>query len=1324
MAHIDSIKSFAGGGMNTDDAYELIAPNDYVSATNLRNTGTGGSDAGYESNIESNSLLAGMLLAGINDVNGGGAFDDTRQAAIFRTNSAGNNQILLYDYDTDSYTPIYTDLTDSAGQVLLPLNPANWVNCILINQTYLIWTAANLEVGYTNLKTLASGGYGTVLAEDLSLLKPQCLIPPTGTYGSDNGQAANYLYGKLPQFIVQYVNTDFNYSAWSTRSKRIVPYQQNTPVLGVDVTQNNYIVVSVNIGSIRADTINIACQFDDSGLFSTIKTVQRSYVTALTHTTVDVDTEILEAYDPATNLYSFAFYNSEVAIPIPATETDLFYDYIWPSNASEKINGNIAGLGDFETLYERPTTSVTVSAGGYNPNIDIPAGTYADPLVMYDKFLGASGSGAGNHKRFMNFTLGGIPSTNDVIIVRIVDIRDSRSILDYSYTVPSSQDGDLGAVAVSVAENIPNSSYVHNGDGSYSIYFTGPPYYTGQTFAIQLFFAGATVANSVPTVIDNTSYQLALSYYDAQGGRLFPLETDNTFIVNTPSYAQVLGNAIQFTWTINTVQAPDGAASYQWMITKAPINKILDTTAIILNYKGGWDAKTNTPTLSINSGDIGDTYQITTPCSPTDTTNYHNLGDNATYNTGDYITNTGGTSGGTGEGLSYAVLPKTFGNLAGTGGILVFSLNSLALLNSEYSDQNINTNLVYDFAPGDRCTLHYWIDGSGTKQFFNDPCIDLTVLGYDSGSYLVKVENSSALTYASGHVLYNGQQIDGFNIFLRLYSPAPNIQDQRLTVWREIGEQFSITDGNHDVLTGSFTDGGAYYKTRQFPDAVQPYTNDPVQVLATDLNYSDFYASQFSSFGRVRTYYDVLEKTEQKASIITSQSYITGSRVNGLNRFYPENIYGEGNGQTSSSKGAIQVMWQRGDVLVIGQEDDFFYIPVNIAYQQLNDQLTGLAISEKLLNNGRYESRNIGIGRAKESFCKRYDVGYFVSPYDSQPMEITLAGVQPISGKKSQYFKTIVQAAYALGKRLHMYYDNFYEELMFCIQSSNDIILLRTFGDDWNPNDSYVLVPGDITATTNGSHSTVSYNAGTGVATYTPTTDYVGGDTATFTFNPGITKNVCLNWTAGSGTVNPFSFAEVSGADLNVIVASNTILVSGNDYAVPISITGTSSPEYSINGGAWTSLAGTVNAGDTVQVRLVSSNSDMSEETATLTIDSQSAEFDVVTKALGNFTVKGKYGITIVGVNDVTTTGIPPSLSSISVPPDSSLAVAYTSVTAGNFHVNVTGSPSLPGHVRMYLAVGGSTIHTNTMIVGQTLYSFSIPLTNDPTTIEIGFETF
>lgn len=1275
----DSLKNFISGGMNTNDAPEVIAPNDYIEAYNVRVMGTG--EGGYVANIESTEPVTETtsLPTGIIKAIGGGEFDDIQQAVIFRYASFGNNQILLYDYASNQLRAIFTDQTNSGGQTLLPLDPENYVKAILINETYLIWAANNLEVGYTNLKTLASGGYGpTILAEDFSLIKPQCLIPPTGVYGSDAGQPVNALYGKLPQFIVQYVNADYNYSAWSTRSKRIVPVQQNTPNSGADVTKNNYIIVSVNIGSIRATTINIGCRMG-TGDFSTIKSVDRSYVTALTHTAVDVPNFVYEAYDPATNLYSFAFYNNNVSIPIAATTTDEPYPYIWPSNTIEKINGNIIGLADFKTLYARPTTPVSITAVGYNPNIGIPVGTIPDPF----RAVYADTNVDTNNKKFKsNLYFAGTPHTGDEIKAVTVDTRNANNIIVYDYVVPSSQNGNVDAVLRSFTNLIPRANH---SDGTYNIQFVGPEYYKLQSLTVYLAFAGAQVSNSIPTVLDNCEYQVALAHFD-KWGRYLPLETNEGFKVVTPSYAQLNGNAAQIAWSINNATAPTGAVSYQWLITKPPVNNLIDVMATPLGYKGTWDAYNNMPPLAANTGVLGDTYQITNPSSPSDTGHYINLGSGGAHNTGDYITF---------NGQSWDIIPKSFGDLTTSGDIVAFSLNSLKLFNNKYSDLGTNTVLAYDFSTGDRCTLHYYIDG-GNNVYLNNPCVNLAVLGYDAGNYIVKVEKSATFDIKTN--------LTGKNVFLRLYSPAQSESTasatQNSTVWYEIGLQYPIINGQYSVLSGVINDGGAYFKTRQYADAIHPYLNPPIQTLSTDLNYSDFYPSQFSSFGRPRTYYDELEQTERKASIITSQNYILGSKQNGLTTFYQADIYGESNGQTSSSKGAIQVLWQRGQVLVAIQETGIAYIPVNEAYVVLNEQITGQSISEKLLNNCRYDSKGIGIGKAKEAFVYNENVGWMIDPNRSEPFELTIGGVNSIAGKMSKHFKSVFANAYAQGKKIVLIYNRYYNEVMVCVQADGGMLTLFPFtSTSWQYTNGFSILPSDITAVNNGAHCTVSWNMSTGKATYTPTAGYIGADKANFIFNANAashTVNNCLSWTAGTTTPTGFAFGALTNQPLSTVEQSNIILVGGINVPVPISIVG---GQYSINGGAFTSVAGTVSNGDTVQVQTTSSASSSTETHADLTISTITQRFSVTTGSIvvNPFSFTAQVGVQLatgINSNAITVAGntIPSPIS----------------ISGGTYSIN--GGP--------FIATAGTVNAGDTVVVKQTSSGFNNTMTSATLTID------
>ena len=368
------------------------------------------------------------------------------------------------------------------------------------------------------------------------------------------------------------------------------------------------------------------------------------------------------------------------------------------------------------------------------------------------------------------------------------------------------------------------------------------------------------------------------------------------------------------------------------------------------------------------------------------------------------------------------------------------------------------------------------------------------------------------------------------------------------------------------------------------------------------------------------------------------------------------------------------------------QPKNIFYIPVNETYQVLNDQLTGIAISEKLFNNGRYEPGGTGIGTAKESFCTRYDIAYFVDPNKSLPYKITLEGVFPISGKMSNYFKSVIQLAYSTGRKLLMFYNDFHEEVVLAIQGNNALIFTYPFNSNWNPLNNYIITGSQVTSTPNGINCTVSYNSSTGLATYTPNTGFVGTNIVPFTFNTSsgaVTLNTSLTWTSGTTNVNSFVFNAKDYQPLSTTIYSNSISVIGNTIPAPISIGG---GQYSVNGGAFTSSSGTVNNGDIVQVSVISSGLQDGLTSCTLTISSQSATFNVTTIPTGgggtNFYVNNNSAVQSVsyvsysGASSGTISNIPPGSNSKILVTTGTYSVTCKLQSVPGAYVNINGTES------------------------------------------------
>lgn len=106
--------------------------------------------------------------------------------------------------------------------------------------------------------------------------------------------------------------------------------------------------------------------------------------------------------------------------------------------------------------------------------------------------------------------------------------------------------------------------------------------------------------------------------------------------------------------------------------------------------------------------------------------------------------------------------------------------------------------------------------------------------------------------------------------------------------------------------------------------------------------------------------------------------------------------------------------------------------------------------------------------------------------------------------------------------------------------------------------------------------------------------------------------NLTIGGSSGGSdtTPNAFTFTDVTGAALSTVYTSNAITVAGINAAAVISVTG---GEYRINSGAWVTSSGTVNNGDSVQVRRTSSGSVSTAVTVVLTIGGVSDTYSVTT---------------------------------------------------------------------------------------------------------------
>ena len=132
--------------------------------------------------------------------------------------------------------------------------------------------------------------------------------------------------------------------------------------------------------------------------------------------------------------------------------------------------------------------------------------------------------------------------------------------------------------------------------------------------------------------------------------------------------------------------------------------------------------------------------------------------------------------------------------------------------------------------------------------------------------------------------------------------------------------------------------------------------------------------------------------------------------------------------------------------------------------------------------------------------------------------------------------------------------------------------------------------------------------------------------TTTLTVN-GISDGFTSTTLDEDTTPDQFTFTDKTGQALNTQIPSDPITVAGINSGAAISVTG---GFYSINGGSYVSGAGTVQNGDQVRANVLSSSSNSTTTSCTVTIGGVSDDFDVTTEAAAPDTTPDQFNFCLL----------------------------------------------------------------------------------------------
>lgn len=373
-------ENFFIGGMNADDADELMPPTDWRYAMSCLSGNNEKDAVGAIENVQGNTLVSFTLPAGDNRCIGRGS-DDLGNIFYMVWNSNQNHCILRYSINTNS---IFRVLYPQATPFLVNTKFLNFQNdpryriqtikiiTLKRGQQMAYWTDgydSDIAIPYDTSVSLSlqelkpytpPRSLNLTLAENLcggiqprypaslgiqnnryqnqytDVIKYPPYAGPDVEFLDDDTKNTNYFRGKpLPQFRYRYLFVNGEPSAWSPVSEVALPEEDET-ILGIatfNYYKNNYVQISYNTGHESAVTVELAVRFGNLGTWYVLDVIQK----------YDVDQEdnfplnVLIASD---TVRTYDFYNNQRLRAISVSELYNFSNVPIVSKDQEYVETN------------------------------------------------------------------------------------------------------------------------------------------------------------------------------------------------------------------------------------------------------------------------------------------------------------------------------------------------------------------------------------------------------------------------------------------------------------------------------------------------------------------------------------------------------------------------------------------------------------------------------------------------------------------------------------------------------------------------------------------------------------------------------------------------------------------------------------------------------------------------------------------------------------------------------------------------------------------------------------------------------------------------
>jgi hypothetical protein len=277
--------NFFYGNLNTDDENRLVPQGDYRSAFYARNNEAGQSNKGGKESMSGDAIKPNEELDETQRVIGSAKWIERSSIVYFvfsGTPDVTPHSIWYYNTIEETHTLILQD------NILNFKFSSKIVHAKVINNI-LYWTdgyfgsyledaSGNLDFNPPRMLNIdkAIAGYAVIDFALLDFIKaPQAKAPSIEL--ATNGGQSNFLYGKLPQFNVQWIYENGEESVWSTVSKIVVPSEWNFVQGRNYLTPNeqNRVEIAVETGSEIVKGFRVGVRNSNIDDFEVIKDVDK-----------------------------------------------------------------------------------------------------------------------------------------------------------------------------------------------------------------------------------------------------------------------------------------------------------------------------------------------------------------------------------------------------------------------------------------------------------------------------------------------------------------------------------------------------------------------------------------------------------------------------------------------------------------------------------------------------------------------------------------------------------------------------------------------------------------------------------------------------------------------------------------------------------------------------------------------------------------------------------------------------------------------------------------------------------------------------------------